>query len=119
MIEQSKTRRAQRKMNRWFKNFQYGLMATANNIEPLIKAFNKADIHRQILAVKMKYLKCPKENGGCGEQDKFKIAIDRLGKRIAVDCKCGYRFSLPIIPDEKEIKKYSGYLDETGDEAKR
>lgn len=35
------------------------------------------------------------------------------------DCGCGYRFSLPIIAEEEEIKKYSGYLDETGEEAKR
>lgn len=41
-IEPYKTRRTQRKINKWMKKFQFGIMAIGNNIEPMIKAFSEA-----------------------------------------------------------------------------
>ena len=42
--EPYKSRRLERKLNKFLRNFRYGLMAIGNNIEPMIKAFNDAKV---------------------------------------------------------------------------
>ena len=63
-------------------------------------------------------MRCPKENGGCGEDGKHSVAIDRSSGRIAIDCQCGYRTSLPLDPTKMTVRWGLGPLDETGPEVK-
>jgi hypothetical protein len=66
-------------------------------------------------------MKCPTANGGCGENDRFKVAIERSSRRVILDCQCGHRISLPLNLDalnNDSIYKSmveGGLLDETGD----
>lgn len=64
--------------------------------------------------MKIASLKCPKENSGCGQSGKWRIAVDREWKRLALECtKCGYRMSFPLDL-ERMSEWYTGPLDETG-----
>lgn len=70
----------------------------------------RPDLHR---------LKCPVENGGCGLEDGWKVAIDREARRIVLDCAaCEYRISLPL-ERERLSDLFSGPLDESGTRATR
>ncbi len=59
-------------------------------------------------------VRCPKDNGGCGRDDKWRVGLDRGLARITLDCmNCNYRYSFPL-DTERLREMYTGPLDETG-----
>jgi hypothetical protein len=61
-------------------------------------------------------IRCPEQNGGCGEDGAWRVALDRLNERVIADCQaCGnYRVSLPLDMSQL-FSAYTGPLDETGE----
>jgi len=67
----------------------------------------------------MKSIKCPKENGGCGSDHSWRVAMNQRYKRLEMECcKCGYRTGF-FLDMDKLSEHYHGPLDETGKEFKR
>lgn len=63
---------------------------------------------------KVRALKCPIKDKGCGAGDEWMVAIDRENNNIIAECSnCGYRYTF-LTDTEKSIKTYSGRLNETG-----
>lgn len=68
---------------------------------------------------KINSIKCPKENGGCGRDDTWRVALDRQAERFILDCtSCGYRHSFPL--DVSKLTQYfTGPVDESGEAIRR
>jgi hypothetical protein len=59
-------------------------------------------------------LKCPTDNGGCGADDSWRVALDRDNRRVILDCaRCSYRISLPLVVAGLS-ESFTGPLDERG-----
>lgn len=60
-------------------------------------------------------VRCPKENGGCGHDDVWRVGLDRELERITLDCMhCNYRHSFPLNVRRLNAV-YTGPTDETGE----
>ncbi|KKN10562.1 hypothetical protein LCGC14_1035500 [marine sediment metagenome] len=59
-------------------------------------------------------IKCPTDNGGCGKDDNWRVALDRKTGRIVLDCgSCSYRHSFPL-DISKLTQRFTGPIDENG-----
>lgn len=67
------------------------------------------------MSLRIDSLKCPTKNGGCGQDNAWRVALDRSRERFILDCtNCGYRHSFPLAVS-KLSELYTGPIDESGE----
>ena len=59
-------------------------------------------------------IRCPTDNGGCGKNDNWRVALDHKSSRIILDCSsCNYRHSFPLDVGKLTLC-FTGPVDEAG-----